>query len=136
TYADAAYETTAGGEWYKATLTRVNSRGGWSLVKRDGTEWFFPSFQPIGEIKDAAGNRTIISRDGGEISRITSPNGRWIQFTLNSSGRIIQATDNGGRTFTYTYDPGNSRLLKVTDPNGGERRYTWDPTGTRITEIY
>jgi RHS repeat-associated protein len=141
TYADAAYNTAAGGEWYMATLTRVNSRGGWSLVKRDGTEWFFPSFQPLKEIKDAAGNRTIITRrdnngTGGPITRITSPNGRWIEFTVHSSGRITQAKDNGGRTFTYTYDPSYSRLLQVTDPNGGIRQYTWDATNNRIAAIY
>lgn len=139
-YTDAEYQTTAGGEWHKAKLVRSNQRGGWVLTKRDGTEWFFPSFAPLKEIKDVNGNKVVITRrdqngNDGPITRITSPNGRWIEFTLHSSGRIIEAIDNGGRKFTYVYDPSFQRLEKVIDPKGFERRYTWTASN-RIEAIF
>jgi YD repeat-containing protein len=40
----------------------------------------------------------------GNITKITSPNGRWITFSYDGSNRVTQATDNIGRTVGYTYD--------------------------------
>jgi RHS repeat-associated protein len=141
TYADAAYETLDGGEFYMSTLTRVNAQGGWILLKPDGTRWFFPSFAPLKTITDIHGNVLTITRrddngNNGPITRISSPNGRSVDFTIDSNGRITAATDNAGRTVTYTYDSTDSRLMTVIDPSGGQHRYEWDAAGTRLVSVY
>ena len=85
---------------------------------------------------DRNGNRTIITHlngTQGPVTRVDSPNGRWIRFTLDAAGLVMAATDNGGRTFSYAYDASN-QLTSVTDPNGGVRLYTWN-AAHRLTSI-
>jgi RHS repeat-associated protein len=126
TYGGSIYESSAPGQWAKSQIAETG--GGWTLTFRDGRKWHFPYFQPLDWMSDANGNITTIARrDGNEgpVSRITSPNGRTIQFTADSSDRITSAQDNTGRTFTYTYDT-SGQLATVTDPAGGQRIYAWD----------
>ncbi|HEX2269002.1 MAG TPA: hypothetical protein VHH35_05690, partial [Pyrinomonadaceae bacterium] len=67
------------------------------------------------------------------MTRVTSPNGRWIQFSYSdSSKRIAQATDNIGRSIGYTYD-GSGRLWKVTDAKGGITEYLYDTNDRMLT---
>ncbi len=92
-------------------------------------------FAPLQAIKDRYGNKLTITRTGGtygNITQITSPNNRWIQFTYDTSNRITQAKDVIGRTVNYTYDSGG-RLWKVTDPNGGVTEYTYDIANKMLT---
>ncbi|MGH9874446.1 MAG: RHS repeat-associated core domain-containing protein, partial [Pyrinomonadaceae bacterium] len=86
-------------------------------------------------IRDRFGNQITITRSSGtlgNITQITSPNGRWIQFTYDFSNRITQAKDNTGRTVNYTYDAGG-RLWKVTDPADGVTEYTYDTANRMLT---
>jgi len=136
-FSDALFECTTPGPYYKLQIQRNNPREGWELVFRDGSKWFFPQMNPIKEITDANGNTiTIIRRDSGGISgpitRVESPNGRYIDFTLDTAGRVTAAKDNLGRTFTYAYDA-TGRLTKVTDPLNGERNYTYDSNHRLLT---
>jgi YD repeat-containing protein len=69
---------------------------------------------------DRYGNALTLARDlsTGNLNRIVSPSGRWINFSYDTAGRITQAQDNSGRTVSYSYDSGG-RLNKVIDANGG-----------------
>ncbi len=53
---------------------------------------------PLQAIRDRYGNETKLN-----LMRVTSPSGRWIQFTYDGSNRITQAEDNIGRIVTYIY---------------------------------
>jgi RHS repeat-associated protein len=122
-WGDAVYEhTETNGPFYKSRISW--SGGGWDLKLRDGTVYFFPEFAPLRSIRDRYGNQVTINRSGSNITEITSPHGRWIQFTY-ASNRITQARDNIGRTVNYEYDT-SGRLWRVTDPNGGITEYTYD----------
>jgi RHS repeat-associated protein len=133
-WTDAVYEHTATPSvFYKSRISWNGS--GWDLRLKDGTVYVFPEFAPLQSIRDRYGNQITITRSGGSsgnITQITSPNGRWIQFTYDSSNRITQAKDNAGRTVNYTYDAGG-RLWKVTDPAGGVTEYTYDSANRMLT---
>jgi RHS repeat-associated protein len=133
-WTDAVYEhTSTPSLFYKSRLSWNGS--GWDLRLKNGTVYVFPLFAPIQSIRDRYGNRITISRSNGttgNITQVTSPNGRWIQFVYDSSNRVTQAKDNTGRTVNYTYDAGG-RLWKVTDPAGGVTEYTYDTSNRMLT---
>ncbi|MFO0773464.1 MAG: hypothetical protein U0172_02205 [Nitrospiraceae bacterium] len=68
----------------------------------------------------------------GNLTRITSPNGRYVTLSYDASNRVSQLTDVQGRTVTYTYDA-SGRLWKVTDPAGGLTEYTYDASHQLLT---
>lgn len=130
-WTDAVYEhTTTPSAFYKSRISWNGS--GWDLRLMDGTVYVFPEFAPLQSIRDRYGNQITITRSGSNITQITSPSGRWIQFAYDSSNRIIQAKDNTGRTVNYTYDVGG-RLWKVTDPAAGVTEYTYDTSNRMLT---
>jgi len=131
-WSDAIYEHTATpGVFYKS---RISWNGtGWDLKLKDGTVYVFPEFQPLQSIRDRYGNKITITRSNGVVSQITSPNGRWVQFTYDGNNRISQIKDNIGRTVGYVYDA-SGRLWKVTDPKNGVTEYTYD-TSNRMRTI-
>jgi RHS repeat-associated protein len=132
-YGDAVFEP-------EGTPTALNGAkiqqesGGWHLRLRDGTDYIFPWYGPLKEIRDRHGNALRITRSNGskgDITSITTPGGRWISFTYDSQHRVTQARDNTGRTTSYTYDSAG-RLETVTDPAGKVSSYTYDGTSNRI----
>jgi len=130
-FGDAVYEhTSTPSAFYKSQL--YWNGNGWDVKLKDGTVFVFPDFAPLKSIRDRYGNQITITRSGGNITQLTSPNGRWMQFTYDASNRITQARDNIGRTVNYTYDSGG-RLWKVTDPNGGVTEYTYDSSNRMLT---
>ncbi|HJQ97474.1 MAG TPA: RHS repeat-associated core domain-containing protein [Candidatus Polarisedimenticolaceae bacterium] len=66
-------------------------------------------------IRDRFGNTIRITRAtiDAHIDRITSPNGRWVEFTHDAAERITLVRDNIGRTVSYGYDS-YGRLVAVT----------------------
>ena len=126
-YWDAVYEHTGSpSAFYKSQIYWNGS--GWDLRLLNGTVFVFPEFAPLNVIRDRYGNELTVTRAYGiigNITQITSPNGRWIQFTYGSGNRVSQARDNSGRTVNYTYDS-SGRLWKVTDANGGVTEYLYD----------
>ena len=85
---------------------------------------------------DRYGNQLNIARNGDAnctIAQITSPNGRYIQFTYDSSFRVKTATDNIGRQVQYSYDA-SGRLQTVIDANSGTWTYGYDSLN-RMTTI-
>jgi RHS repeat-associated protein len=134
-YTDGVFEHTGSGTKYHKSIVRWNGNAGWDLILKDGTTYTFPQYAPLQSIRDRHGNRITISRSGsstGNITQVTSSNGRWIAFTYDSSNRITQAKDNTGRTVAYTYDT-SGRLWKVTDPAGGVTEYTYDTAHRMLT---
>jgi hypothetical protein len=130
-----------------------DSLGCWNLRTKDGTTYIFPEEAHLTSVRQA-GVRAIIDRYGstvtincdanGNKTLITSPNGRWIQFTNDTTNnRITQATDDLGRTVSYTYNSysGTGRptfsstnmLCAVTDANGGITSYSYDGGNRLLT---
>ncbi|HEY0638613.1 MAG TPA: RHS repeat-associated core domain-containing protein, partial [Pseudonocardiaceae bacterium] len=134
-YSDAVFGTTSSAGPYAGSVIAQVS-GDWVLTLRDGTRYLFPWYSRVRAIQDRNGNQLTFTRTGGsngEVSRITTPNGRWIAFEYDSSARVTRATDNIGRAVSYTYDPAG-RLATVTDVAGGTRTYSYDEAN-RITRI-
>jgi YD repeat-containing protein len=132
----AVFEHTATpGPFYKSRITWRGLSAGWDLTLQDGTVYIMGDIAPLQAIRDRYGNAVTITRSGGHIgniTKITSPNGRWLTFSYDGSDRVTQATDNIGRTVGYTYDA-SGRLWKVTDPANGVTEYTYDTSHRMLT---
>jgi len=117
-----------------SVLTEDAAAHGWKIVLRDQTIMRFAPHSPNGllSITDRNGNVLTVTNTpaetGGTITQVTSPNGRYIQFTYDNSSRIILATDNIGRTVGYAYDT-TGHLKSVTDANGKTESYSYDANG-------
>ena len=135
--ADAVLENrTMPGEYYKARITWASVNGTWEVRLKDGTVLVFPQ-APVGvtsprlvalkAIRDRYGNTVTIARDNaGNITSMTSPNGRRMSFTNDTSkNRITRIADASGRSVNYAYD-GTGRLETVTDAGGGITRFGYD----------
>ena len=144
--------SAAGTPWYGAIISSASAMinpnnyplpGLWHLQTKDGTIYSFPesdgliipACQALVGITDRYGNQVTITRSARPactISKISSPNGRYITFTYDSSNRITSATDNIGRVVQYTYD-GSGRLATVTDANNGLWTYAYDSSNRMLT---
>lgn len=126
--------TSTPGPFYKSRL-ETNDGAWWYVILTNGTQYVFHMdmvYPPaLWWIQDRNGNRVTITRVAtdptrqGDIKRITSPNGRYIEFTYGAYHNIIEARDNAGRVVKYEYDS-DRRLTKVTDAAGGVTEYTYD----------
>ena len=108
---------------------------------KDGTLYEFPdaeAAQPprlaaLVAMSDRYGNSYTLTRDSNRnLTKIATPNGRYVEFTYDASNRITQAKDNIGRIVGYTYDA-SGRLQKVTNPQGGLTQYTYDTSHRMLT---
>src|SRR5215213_2546591 len=140
-FSDAIYEhTETPSVFYKTQIKYVGGR--WHLTLHDGTIYEFPDAEnaqtprqaAMVALRDRYGNAYTLTRDSNHnLTKISSPNGRYIEFTYDTSNRITLARDNIGRTVNYTYDA-SGRLWKVTDPASGVTEYLYD-TSNRMTKI-
>lgn len=142
--------TTSPTQFYKATMKLLTGSGGdytWEVKLLDGTIYQFKVKVLVGDIfgvhestnaltliQDRYGNKITITRDENmRMTRVTSPNGRWIDFGYSdTTTRIATATDNSGRVVSYLYD-GSGRLWKVTDPKSGITEYIYDSNDRMLT---
>jgi RHS repeat-associated protein len=141
--------TTTPTAFYKSTLTYYASSGGaaearWDLRLREGTVYRFTvdtrDTAPLVAIIDRNGNQLSIVRTNDftgtlqsrRITRIVSPNGRWVEFTYDANFHITQAKENIGRIVSYAYD-GSGRLTQVTDAVGGVTQYSYDAANRMLT---
>ena len=139
-FSDAVYEhTETPSAFYKTQIKFVGGR--WHLTLKDGTLYEFPDAEnaqsprlaALVAMSDRYGNRYTLTRDTNRnLTKITTANGRYVEFTYDASNRITQAKDNIGRTVGYTYDA-TGRLQKVTNPNGGLTQYTYDTSHRMLT---
>src|SRR5438034_1452551 len=144
-YTNAVYQnTTNPGPFYGAKIAWNGN--GWTLTEKNGTVLIVPeSFAAsppqqaaLITIRDRNGNTVTLTRDpspGYKLTRVTSPNGRYINFTYDTDNRITQAQDNIGRTVQYVYDgPGlTGRLSQVTDANLGVWQYGYNASNQTTT---
>ena len=139
-FSDAVYQNSSGGAKYFGSTIRYVGIS-WELKLKDGTTFIFadeernsnPRRGAVREIRDRFGNALVIERDSvGNLTQITSPSGRYVQFIYNASDRITQANDNLGRTLSYGYDI-DGRLIKATDPAGKFEAYTYDANHNMLT---
>jgi len=115
-FLNAVYEHTATPTAFYKSRIAWNGNG-WDVTLRDGTVYVFGNVAPLQAIRDRFGNTITIehhSGQSGNVTRVSSPNGRWMSFTYDVSNRITQAKDHIGRTVGYQYDA-SGRLWKVTD---------------------
>lgn len=133
-FVDAVFQHTASPTGFFNSTIRWNGNG-WDLQLRDGTVYVFGDVAPLQAIRDRFGNTLVVQHANGQagnITRVTSPNGRWIAFTYDATNRVTQATDNSGRSVGYQYDA-SGRLWKVTDVAGGVTTYTYDASHRLLT---
>jgi RHS repeat-associated protein len=143
--------TTTQTAFYGATIAWDQVFQRYRLKFKDGTEWRFSEYGALVAMLDRNGNTLTLTRASGgglagNLTKITTPNGRYLTFTYDTSNRITQVTDILGRTIVYTYDA-SGRLWKVTNPMSGVSEYTYDtshrlltakePNGnTHVTNVY
>ncbi|MBJ7312914.1 RHS repeat-associated core domain-containing protein [Rugamonas sp. CCM 8940] len=141
-YNDAVYLHTASNtKYYGSTLRRGAGACYWQLSMKAGGQICFPeSFLSANaraaaaiSIADRNGNTLTLGRaSNGNLTRITSPGGRYIELSYDSGNRVVKASDNIGRSVDYEYD-GAGRLVKVTDPLRQTEAYTYDAAHNMLT---
>jgi RHS repeat-associated protein len=113
--------------FYKSKLTWNGA--GFTVTLRDGSFFRFGEKGALQGAGDRFGNEVTlvyVSGVSGNIAKIRSPNGRWIDFTYDgATNRVKEIKDNLGRKVSYTYDT-SGRLDTATDAKGGLTRYTYD----------
>lgn len=136
-WGDAAFISNTGttGFFGSTIIWATDGWYGWELTLKNGAVLYFPEAagqtnplkSALEGVKDRYGNTLTLTRDGGSgvLTNVTTQNGRFISFTYNANGQVVQAQDNLGRTTAYSYDDGG-RLVQVTDPAGGITQYTYD----------
>lgn len=137
-YDELVYQNTDNqGSYRNAYITKDAADSTFIVTFPDGRHWCFSAFSArLIWIEDRVGNRMTFARPNvnAYVSRVTSPNGRYVDVTYNG-GVISQLTDNLGRSFSYGYSTdGMNRLQTVTDPNGKTRQYGWD-AGNNLTQV-
>ena len=121
-------------------VMQTNADGTASVSFRDGTVFGFqPGTFPIGSvlvsITDPNRNTTVLTRsssDPNQITTITDPVGRQLQFTYDSGDRVASITDPIGRKVSYAYNSAGL-LTTVTDVAGGLWTYEYDAQN-RLTQ--
>lgn len=129
--------TATPGRFYRARMTASFSLLGyetWRVTLTDGTIYELgPDGHLIG-VTDRHNNHIEITRNGSLVERITSDNGRYIDFTYDVENRISTIVDIAGRTWNYTYNV-DGYLDTATYPDGSFEKYTYDPTTFSMTTV-
>lgn len=119
-----------------ATLAS-ESDGGWKyrLTMRDGSQMTFEQYSPnrIKSVQDRFGNLIEYQYDAGRVSRMLSPNGRYIDLNYDTQNRISSAVDPLGTTWRYEYNA-QGMLSKVIYPDNTFRRYEYKTYGKAPTQ--
>ena len=108
---------------------------GWDLRLADGGLYWFRACGPgatrgtecgLLGFRDAAGRTLGLTRDGhGDLTRITSPAGQWVELAYSRDHRVTRARDSLGRQVSYTYDA-LGRLVTVEGAGGEVTHYRYD----------
>ena len=97
-----------------------NADGSWTLIRKDGTTFFFNSTGYLARIADRNGNSFTITLNASKyVTHITDPTGRKIDVGLSASNKFTSVNDPDGRTWTFSLD-GNGDLASVTWPDLGD----------------
>jgi RHS repeat-associated protein len=105
----------------------------WHLRLQDGSVYKFHSGGGGGglaQMVDRDGNRLFFIRQGG-VWRIATQNGRYIDLSRDTAGRITQIKDLIGRVWKYEYNAAGY-LGKATYPDNTFEEYTYDAAGRML----
>jgi len=89
--------------FYRSVM-RWNGRG-WDIRLKDGTVYVFGETAPLQAIRDRYGNTITITHQydqTGPITRVTSPHGRWFEFSYTRIASRRSKTTSGGPGATPT----------------------------------
>jgi RHS repeat-associated protein/uncharacterized delta-60 repeat protein len=98
--------------------------GDFSLVKANGVQWKYAASGQLTEIVDRNGNTLSFTYTGDDLTRVEAGSGQFVDIDV-SGGRIVELTDQAGRTVEYSYDRAGD-LVEVTDVRGQVSRYEYD----------
>ncbi len=68
---------------------------------------------------------------GGNLKKVSFPDGTWEEFCYDGSGNVTERTDQGGYTLFYAYDP-LDRVTEITSNLGESIAYQYDSVGNMI----
>ena len=123
-YQSAEYEATnTPSIFYDSTITWNESLPGWELKLTNGTTYVFGELAPLQAIRNRQGQQLTITRSEGQkgnIVQITSPHGRWVKFTYNSSTTSLKSR-------TTTVAPSNTPTTKKGSSNQPQTRQAAQP---------
>ncbi|PSB67532.1 hypothetical protein C7B61_05680, partial [filamentous cyanobacterium CCP1] len=128
----------------------------YQLREKNGTVIAFQTDGQLNFIQDPNGNRVTAEYSGDQLIRLSSSNGDRLTFIYNAQGRIVQATDQAGRSTNYEYDSSGellqsivdlngttrltyndrSLLASITDPNGVQQLFSYDAQGRVIEQRF
>lgn len=138
---NTVYQSLTPGRFYMAQLRIASSGFGndFLITLKDGTVYAFAySLGKLKSIQDRWGNLTAVSRDSSyRVSRLTSPNGRTLDFQYGASSCtscVTSVSDMVGRHVDYQYDTAG-HLIQVTDAAGNVTKYTYDATTHRMLTV-
>lgn len=136
-YADAVFESIAGGSRFGHALAGWNGAG-WDVDLPDGTTYVFPDSYTAGGLRqsalsavlDPSGARLTLERDSdGNLQSIDASDGRRLQF-FYQDGDLRALSDSSGQQVRYSYDP-QGRLYQTTDSLDHVVNYAY--TGEKVT---
>lgn len=127
---DGSYDTPDG---YSLDLVR-NEDGTFTVTDRkSGRKQHFTAGGDLTKVTDRNdGQITVTQHDGGGFKLTEERTGRWIDLTKTTDTRW-EATDNAGRTATYTLDA-TGNLAATTDTAGETTLFDYDDSG-RVTQV-
>jgi RHS repeat-associated protein len=114
-----------------STLTKY-SDGTFVIAEKDGVKYNFDTNGKITSTVDRNGNTMTFAYTNGNLSTVTDPAGRTVDFSYDTSNRISSIVDPGGALYTLTYTDG--MLSTVSNPDGGTWSYTYDNNGFMLTK--
>ena len=83
---------------------------------------------------DAAGTTALTYDTGDRLTKVTYPNGLFLQYSYDAAGRRIQIVDQAGAATNYAYDT-LGRLRQLTDESANSLVvYTYDSRGSLARE--
>jgi RHS repeat-associated protein len=110
----------------------VNSQGITTRIDySDGshTDYTYDAQGNLTGATDASGTTVMEYDQGDKLTKITYPDGRFLQFTHDAGGRRTQSVDQDGYTLHYSYDEAG-RLAQLLDGDGKlVVSYTYDAVG-------
>ncbi|MFC7489469.1 RHS repeat-associated core domain-containing protein [Knoellia alttitudinis] len=115
---------------------------GFDVTTNEGIVSVHGDHMPLQQIRDIHGNVVTIAREFtadsgrgvGNVVDVRSPNGRWVHYDYDATGKhVVAAMDSSGRSTTYSYDA-SGHLTTVTDPMGQSTVYGYSAQG-RISTI-
>lgn len=118
------------------------NRDHWDMKFVDGTMYRFPeayySKRPaqaaLVGVRNASGDSLTLQREKtGNLLRVTSPSGHWIQFSYEPPNRIFSAIDDTARMIAYSYDE-LGRLSRVASGESVLWRFSYEPGGVSKIE--